>query len=122
MHNFESEELSHKIITTETEPDLKESNSETKPVSDQEDDTIYIDKKQLSLSKDFLLSISCAFVADQVINKNKEIAELIPDVDFNDNLKSDLLIDDDNDEDSNEDIRLTADVSQDSMTSDHKWC
>ena len=34
MHNFKSEELSHKIITTETKPDLKESNSETKPVSD----------------------------------------------------------------------------------------
>ena len=41
---------------------------------------------------------------------------------LNDNLKSDLLIDDDNDEDSNEDMRLTADISQDSMTSDHKWC
>ena len=64
MHNFGSEELSHEIITTETESDLKESDSETKSVSDQEDDTIYIGKRQSSSSKDFLLNISCAFVAD----------------------------------------------------------
>ena len=34
MHNFESEELSYEIITTETESDLKESDLKIKPVND----------------------------------------------------------------------------------------
>ena len=40
---------------------------------------------------------------------------------FNDNLKRDLLIDDnDDDEDNSEDIRLTVNINQNSMTSDYK--
>ena len=45
MHNYKSEELSHKIITTEADPDLNDSDSDINSFSNEEDGLIYTGKQ-----------------------------------------------------------------------------
>ena len=61
MYNYESEELSHETIITETDSDFNNFDFNINSFSNEEDNLIYIKKQQSTFLKVFLLKIDSVF-------------------------------------------------------------
>ena len=70
--------------------------------------------KNSSLLIKFLSNINSASKVNKIIDKHNDITELIFDVTFKNNFKSDLLIiknDDNNDKNNDQIVKMTAEIS-----------